>query len=437
MRTLSLRFGLVVFVCCVAVGSTQAFGFGGFRAGGFSAGGFGGYRSASFSGYRGFGGGGYSFDRSGSFSGYGGRDLSYSSSRSGSAGFGAYGGYGGRSSYDRSVSGSYGGSLSVSGTRGAAVGPFGGVAAGGSRTISGTTPGGRSFSTTASRGGFMGPGGNFVGGGSRTGFASGPGGTFVGGSRWGAAGTRFPTDLGLAHYTSIGGYGAVAHSTAFWSHSYITNRAGFVRTGFAAYNSFNPTWYTLHPAAWLAAGWAANVAWNAATWPSVSTFVNISSPPVYLDYGTTIVYQGPDVYVNGTNEGTAEQFNQQAAALATAGQEAKPPKTDKWQALGVFALAQGDETTSNTMFQLAVNKDGIIRGNYYDALMDTSTEVYGSVDPKTQRAAWTIGKNQNTVFETGIYNLTKEQTPVLVHFGKDKTQQWLLVRVEKPKAQSE
>jgi hypothetical protein len=41
------------------------------------------------------------------------------------------------------------------------------------------------------------------------------------------------------------------------------------------------------------------------------------------------------------------------------------------------------------------------------------------------------------VFETEIYNLTKEQTPVLVHFGKDKTQQWLLVRVEKPKQTAE
>ena len=89
------------------------------------------------------------------------------------------------------------------------------------------------------------------------------------------------------------------------------------------------------------------------------------------------------------------------------------------------------------MFQLAVNKEGIIRGNYYDALMDTSTEVYGSVDPKTQRAAWTIGDKKTTVFETGIYNLTKDQTPVLVHFGKDKTQQWLLVRVEKPRPQGE
>ena len=38
------------------------------------------------------------------------------------------------------------------------------------------------------------------------------------------------------------------------------------------------------------------------------------------------------------------------------------------------------------------------------------------------------------VFETGIYNLTKDETPVLVHFGKERTQQWLLVRMQKPAA---
>ena len=62
---------------------------------------------------------------------------------------------------------------------------------------------------------------------------------------------------------------------------------------------------------------------------------------------------------------------------------------------------QGDEQTSNNLFQLALNKDGVIRGNYYDGLMDTTTPVYGSVDKKSQRAAWTIGKKNDRVFETG------------------------------------
>jgi hypothetical protein len=55
------------------------------------------------------------------------------------------------------------------------------------------------------------------------------------------------------------------------------------------------------------------------------------------------------------------------------------------------------------------------------------------VDPKSQRAAWTIGKKTDRVFEAGISNLTADQCPVLIHIGKDKTQQWLLVRQEQAK----
>jgi hypothetical protein len=36
--------------------------------------------------------------------------------------------------------------------------------------------------------------------------------------------------------------------------------------------------------------------------------------------------------------------------------------------------------------------------------------------------------------ETGIANLTKESTPALIHFPDGTTQQWLLVRMEKPPA---
>jgi hypothetical protein len=31
-------------------------------------------------------------------------------------------------------------------------------------------------------------------------------------------------------------------------------------------------------------------AWAVATWPALATFVSIPAPPVYYDYGTTIVY---------------------------------------------------------------------------------------------------------------------------------------------------
>src|SRR5262249_46771042 len=115
------------------------------------------------------------------------------------------------------------------------------------------------------------------------------------------------------------------------------------------------------------------------------------------------------------------------------GLKARASTEQRWKPLGVFALVPGDEKSSNNIFQLAVNKHGIIRGNYYDGLMDTTTPVYGSVDSKTQRAAWTIGKDSHRVFEAGIFNLTRPEAPVLVHFGTRRTEQWLLVRMEQPR----
>ena len=47
-------------------------------------------------------------------------------------------------------------------------------------------------------------------------------------------------------------------------------------------------------------------------------------------------------------------------------------------------------------------------------------------------AAWSVGDKSDTVVETGIFNLTKSETPALLHFGKNKTQTWLLVRLEDP-----
>jgi len=84
------------------------------------------------------------------------------------------------------------------------------------------------------------------------------------------------------------------------------------------------------------------------------------------------------------------------------------------------------------MMQMAVNKQGNIAGMYYNTSDDAAQPIQGAVDEKTQRAAWTIGDKKNTVLETGIFNLTKDETPVLVHFGDQKTQQWLMVRLNKP-----
>jgi hypothetical protein len=109
-----------------------------------------------------------------------------------------------------------------------------------------------------------------------------------------------------------------------------------------------------------------------------------------------------------------------------------PADSDDWQPLGVFGLIQGDEQVAQRIFQLGINKAGIIRGNYYDAVADNTLPVYGSVDQKSQRAAWSIGEKKDIVFEAGLNNLTQDQSTVLVHFGKDRTDQMALVRLPEP-----
>jgi uncharacterized protein (TIGR03000 family) len=92
-------------------------------------------------------------------------------------------------------------------------------------------------------------------------------------------------------------------------------------------------------------------------------------------------------------------------------------------------MVQGEQSDTTAVFQLAVNKRGILRGNYLNVFTDTRLPVRGAVDPKTQRACWIVGDEKSTVYDTGLYNLTKDVSPLLIHFGKDRTQQWLLVRI--------
>jgi hypothetical protein len=383
---------------------------------------------------RGFGGGSASVSResSGSYStaNHGSGSYEASSSHSYNAYSGEHGGAGATSSYDHSATGSHGATYSTEGQRGVAEGPHGTTAAGGTRSTTATGPDGRSYSGSEQRGAVAGPNGGYAAEGSRSATATGAHGTVSGSSAY--AGRGMSTDMGMAHYSSIN-TAATGHVTAYRSPTAVGVQGNAVRAGFGYSNCFNPAWNTAHPGTWTAAAWPVGAAYAPATWAAVSAACAIPAAPINYDYGNAVVYQDNSVYVNGSDAGSAQQYTQQATTLATQGQQAAAAPEQTWTPLGVFALVQGDEKISNNVFQIAVDKDGTLRGNYYDGLMDTTTPIFGSVDKKTQRAAWTIGKATKRVFDAGIFNLTKSETPVLVHIGADQTQQMLLVRVEQPK----
>jgi hypothetical protein len=179
-----------------------------------------------------------------------------------------------------------------------------------------------------------------------------------------------------------------------------------------------------------------------ATWAVLGGWYGTSGDGQYYDYGEggNCYYEDDQVYYDGEPIATAEEYADQAMGYAEAGantiDESVAANTDiEWMPLGVFAMVHEDAGEPTFYMQLQIAKDGTIGGTYANTANDSSQTIQGSVDVESQRAAWTVGSNTNTVIETGLYNLTKDEAPALIHFGTEKTQEWLMVRMDDPEAE--
>ena len=158
--------------------------------------------------------------------------------------------------------------------------------------------------------------------------------------------------------------------------------------------------------------------------------------PAYYDYGDNIYYEGDTVYEDGEAIATSAEYAEQAETLATSAIE--PPADAEWLPLGVFAMTQDGKSSgpAPTIFlQLNVSKDGVIAGTVTNTEIDSVEPIEGMVDLETQRTAMVVTGKSKPIVETGLSNLTKDESPALLHFGDGKTEQWLLIRVEEPKGE--
>jgi hypothetical protein len=219
-------------------------------------------------------------------------------------------------------------------------------------------------------------------------------------------------------------------------------------------NCFRPNWWNNHPHGW--GGWHYghfyhrrpwNYWWSVPVFATFSTWFTWQAPPavwsqpIYYDYGQggNVTYNNDIVYINEQPVAPADQFAQSAAVLATV-----PPPADEevakeaeWMALGTFALATDEKDVDpKRIIQLAVNKQGIISGTMANTTTDEAKAIQGRVDKETQRVAFRIGESESVVCETGLYNLTQSEAPLLVHHGAEKVENYLLVRLNEPKEES-
>jgi hypothetical protein len=161
-----------------------------------------------------------------------------------------------------------------------------------------------------------------------------------------------------------------------------------------------------------------------------------AAAPVYYDYGENVYYEDNVVYYGDQQVATAEEYTEQAQEIATSAPEVGAET--EWMSLGVFALTPDVQSASSgepTIFlQLVLSKEGVINGTVQNTTVDESQQIEGAVDQESKRAAWVISGKTSPIMETGIYNLTKDDAPALLHFSDGQTQQWLLVRLDEPEA---
>ena len=237
-----------------------------------------------------------------------------------------------------------------------------------------------------------------------------------------------------------GAQGAAVGAAAANRNAPAVSGAGGAAAGYAVVrNSFNnpsmygQRWYVDHPGVWASPGWAIGAAWVPSPWSAIAGHCGYGNiTPTSYNYGVNVNAQNGNVFVDGQNVGTTEEFSQQAAKLAETGADAETSDSEQWLPLGVFAMVRNEQQHPQLVVQLAINQQGILRGNYTDEVTDHTLPIHGAVDKQNQRAAWTVGGNKQTVMEAGLSDLTDGEAPALIH-KNGKTDHWLLVRLEQPK----
>jgi hypothetical protein len=254
-------------------------------------------------------------------------------------------------------------------------------------------------------------------------------------------------NVGFRNHRGWNNWGRFNNGFGFgWGSPYWNNWAWGVR-GFwnpwRYYNCFTPRFWATNYCHfpwrrsyywWGAQPWT--YWWSAPSWGGLCNWFDYGwNDPYYYGYGPggNIVFNSGQVYMNEQPIATVEEYAASAADLATVPPPAEPDKPTEWMPLGTFVLSHGpDDKSPERVVQLAVDKDGIVSGTMVNQETRETYPVQGRVDKETQRVAFTIGDNKEVVFETGIYNLTQQQTPVLaLTDGREET--YLLLRLEEPK----
>ncbi len=185
----------------------------------------------------------------------------------------------------------------------------------------------------------------------------------------------------------------------------------------------NNNWHFDNNFQWYSgANWSRIVVWLPWQW----------SRPVYYFYETNgdIYYSTTEDFSSLTPVDSKETFIAQAAKIAN-GQYPISNQQSDWMPLGMFTLAPENDSSEmpKRYLSLAISKAGAVTGAYFDSGTNTTLEIKGGIDPISQRIAWKFDGNDWPIMESGLYNLTKEESTLLIHTSGHNTEPQLIIRL--------
>ena len=356
-----------------------------------------------------------------------------------------------------------GGTVTIGGKAGSGVTEGGATVGGAVGGIKIETAGGETYGRVSGAGGATDGTNSAVRGGSITGAQDGQGNSAVNvrggyadssGYRQGGSVTASQNKYGYTSVSGRAGYGygngtghigsvaavrgpagnvvSAGHGETFVNGQFVGGQSwSAVNGNYVRWNAFGPAYVGNYPNAWWPGKWAvATTAWANATYAMAGSYCGCdSSVGMYYDYGENVTYDDGIVYQDGEAVASAEEYYQQAEQIA---QEGSETDNEDWMPLGVFSLIVEGQTQTDKIVQLALNKEGVIRGNYQDLVADSMLPITGAVDKTTQRVALKLTGNDILVVETGLFNLTNDEVPILIHFDAERQEPRKLIRLQHP-----
>jgi hypothetical protein len=196
--------------------------------------------------------------------------------------------------------------------------------------------------------------------------------------------------------------------------------------------------WTNHPVwSW----WRVTAPYRWADWSSVSSWCGYSG-----SYAQPVTYEYTDdgTYANGQEVTVDDEYSKQARELAAAGAQLLQQKIDtqeadklEWLPLGVLALCKSEDGDPTMFLQLAISREGIVAGSFANTTNNENLSVQGGADRESTRLAVTIGDQDDVVVETGLYNVTEQQSSALVHYQDGTRENWMLVKMPDPQGKQD